>query len=215
MDLAKNIGFFFILPIALGFVTWLLDRAGIALPNWLISIIGCAVFAAIAIGLFYPLQRLLNRWPFAGDGVVSRERMFAAVLLSALAALACGWWIFGRGSATILTIKTDLRLQFYGDTRTPTEIYSENINGWYTLWGPYEKATLRDASGKVLSETEYPKRWDIFVIFEKPTRYKQLVVSFSGPSFPQHEVKVQTDRFAIVDVVADIPAGALEIYAQP
>ena len=64
MDAARNVGFFFILPIVLGLATWLIDRAGIALPNWVISVAGCIVFAGVAYGLFYPLRWCVDRIQF-------------------------------------------------------------------------------------------------------------------------------------------------------
>jgi hypothetical protein len=220
MDFAKNYGFLFLLPIAVGLLTWLLDRGGATLPNWLISLLGCVVFGAVAYGIFYPLQGFVNRTQPFGVGTTSYNAVAVILFLCVVATAASCWWVFGRPGTSKIgpagAIKTELRLQFYGDTRIPTEIRADNIYDWYTLWSPHAEASFTDATGKVLSSTVLSaKSWNIFVIFETPTRYRELSVSFSAPGFPQYEVKKATERYAIINVQADIPAGALEIYAKP
>lgn len=112
-------------------------------------------------------------------------------------------------------LKTSLRIQFYGDQRIPTEIYSENVSNWYTVWSPSAIISARDAQGKEIERAIFPKTWTIFLLFKKPTRYRQLIVSFSSAGFPPYEVKQSDSRFAIITVSGDIPLGELEVNAKP
>jgi hypothetical protein len=112
-------------------------------------------------------------------------------------------------------IRTNMRIQFYGDERIPTEVYSENISNWYAVWSPSAIIRTLDANGKEVGYQIFPKTWSIFVLFERPVKYRQLIVLFSSSGFPSYEVKQQTQRFAIIAVSGNIPNGALEVYTQP
>jgi hypothetical protein len=112
-------------------------------------------------------------------------------------------------------IKTSLRVQFYGDEKIPTEIHSENVSNWYAVWSPSAAIISKDAAGKEIERYVVPKTWVVFMLFKKPTKYRQLIVSFSGANFPTYEVKQSDSRFAIVTVSGDIRLGELEIYARP
>lgn len=118
-------------------------------------------------------------------------------------------------SVQVGVINTSLRLQFYGDQRIPTEIYSGNVSNWYAIWTPSATVVAKDAVGKEIERHIFPKNWIIFLIFQKPTKYRQLVVSFSSGGFPPYEVKQSDSRFAIIAISGDIPLGELEIHTRP
>ncbi len=115
----------------------------------------------------------------------------------------------------VQSINTSLRAQFYGDSRTPTEVATDNVKSWYALWSPSALVMFKDAGDNEVGRQVFPKSWNIFVLFEKPTKYRQLVVSFDSPGFPPYEVKQSGQTWAIVSVAGDIPAGVLQIYAKP
>jgi hypothetical protein len=60
-----------------------------------------------------------------------------------------------------------------------------------------------------------PENWNLFVVFDKPTKISQVTVSFSAPDFPQYEVKQTSNRSVVINVSGSIPAGYLEIYVAP
>jgi hypothetical protein len=112
-------------------------------------------------------------------------------------------------------IRTSVRIQFYCNQTIPTEITRDNISSWYALWSPSATVIAKDAEGKEIERHLFPKNWNIFVIFKKPTKYRQLIVSFDSPGFPPYEVKQSGDLWAIINVSGDIPAGVLQVYANP
>ena len=111
---------------------------------------------------------------------------------------------------------TGARIIFYGNDQLPKEDHVNNINTWYALFSPRIVITIKNSGGKLLPEKAVsPKTWTVFLLFEKPIKYRQLVVTFSGGVLPPYEVKQQSSRFAIISVSDDIPAGELYIYAKP
>ena len=106
-------------------------------------------------------------------------------------------------------IKTELRLQFFGSTKIPTEIYSDNIYSWYALQCP--TVTLLFDNKKTKNEIFC---WNIFITFNRPIEFREITVSFSNPGFPPCEVKCRDQRFIIIVVLGNIPAGEMEIYAK-
>jgi hypothetical protein len=114
-----------------------------------------------------------------------------------------------------LVANSKLRLQFFGDNRIPTEIAADNIASWFTGWSPSFVMTELDAQNQPRGSTVLPKTWFIFIAFDKPASFRQIVVSFSSPGFPPYEVKQQNNRVVVVMASGEIPAGSLEIYAKP
>lgn len=108
-----------------------------------------------------------------------------------------------------------LRMQFYGDTRVPTEIRQSNVANWFAYYSPI--AQVREDSpagpGRVVLAT--PKTWAIFIAFDRPTEVRQIVVNFNAPGLPQYQVLQSTKRAALISFAQDIPAGELEIEVRP
>lgn len=117
------------------------------------------------------------------------------------------------GSDKPKKLKTCLRLQFFGDNKTPIKSHSENIHYWYSMWSESKNILMQKSDGQVVHQSLIPKTWTIFVTFEKPISFTQMEVSFSAPGFPGHEVKHTNSRFAIIHIQGDVPAGSLEISA--
>src|ERR1700742_3945131 len=91
-------------------------------------------------------------------------------------------WIHPK-EPELATIKTRLRLQFFGDLRVPTELEgSQNIYRWFAEYGPSFSISARDAkTGKEISGPSMQPTWTIFVVFKDPTQYRQAVTTFSNP----------------------------------
>jgi hypothetical protein len=154
------------------------------------------------------IQLLKNRPVPLSKGIVAA---FALAML----ALWIGKTLFSPEPDKISYIKTELRLQFFGGQRPPSQAHADNIFTNYSLWTPSAILEVGDKGQKIHETMLYPESWAIFVLFEKPTNYADVNVSFSNPGFPQYEVKQTTNRSLLVSVSGSIPAGFLEIYLKP
>lgn len=109
----------------------------------------------------------------------------------------------------------ELLLQFHGGPNAPTELRSENVLQWYTLWNAEFNSFFtnedRSQREKVFS---MPRTWTIFVLFDKPAKFKQITVLFGSDNGPGFEVKSQNAFTAIITSNGDIPAGVLAIRSN-
>lgn len=112
-------------------------------------------------------------------------------------------------------IKTALKLQFFGDYRTPIEVSSSNIASWYAYYSPSMRMTMHDADGKEVGGHEIPPSWAIFMALDLPSTFRQGVISFSNPEkISPMEVRFSGSRAIVSTVAGQVPAGILEVYAQ-
>ena len=107
--------------------------------------------------------------------------------------------------ASAIVDSAELRLQMYGDSRTPTRLTATNIWRWYYLKTVF--VTIEAATG---SKTEHPVG-TLFVTFDPQVRTGTLEVSSPDIALPQFEVKEFQSRFAIIAFSGPIPAGTLVI----
>jgi len=198
------------LGIAASLLTWVFDKGRVAVPKYILTTIGLCSIVAI----WWATNALAGNLSFHGVRL-------SAIILCVCTAVST-WWLI-RATATpddqaqerAGRIKTELRLRFPGKVEKPDEVHADNIESWYTLWTPSAALSWQDANQKqVGSSIIIPVNWAIFAVFKKPTVYRELTVSFSDPGFPRWEIKAQTNRFFIINVSGDIPAGNLEIYAK-
>jgi hypothetical protein len=123
--------------------------------------------------------------------------------------------VTARSTEAPAEIQTSVRMQFFGDTRIPTEIHSANVKHWFVMWHPSAAISwIAPDTGAMVKGAEIPRTWTIFVLFERPVKVSEAVISFAGTGFPMHEVKNVSERHVIAHVSGDIPAGALEIYIK-
>lgn len=169
----------------------------------LLAILGIAIGL---VGTFIP-----QAWPDLPASV-----SWAGILIGVfLIGFAFGLWLGERRAVdTPKPIWTSLRLQFYGDHRIPTEIVKQNVESWYSLWTESRRIEFKDKDGRVIQDISIPKQWTIFVQFEKPTSYKEVIVNFGLPDPPMYEIKTANKRYLILFVSADIPPTKLEVYTR-
>src|SRR2546426_4653299 len=164
----------------LGVLPWLLKERGLTGPPWLVTTGGFLVVAMLAIALAAVARAffrvLVNE---------ARASVGAVALAALLAGIAGTAWYGAAPSDPFAPIarRTSLRLQFYGDERIRTEVHSDNVFRWFALWHPAVRIGGRDKTGKpAMPEVEVkPKTWTIFVTFDRPIVFRELVVSFSAP----------------------------------
>jgi hypothetical protein len=120
-----------------------------------------------------------------------------------------------RNDAEASEILTDLKLEFFGDQRPPRELHQDNIATWYAIWSPTAIISERDKEGKEVGrQVILPKTWNIFLTFTKPAAYRQILLSLYDGDLPQYEIKQSNPKFAIIQILGDVPKGLLEINAQ-
>jgi hypothetical protein len=159
----------------------------LAQSSWYIFVAGVAV--GLAVGLW--LDTLLKR----------REAKPAAVIES-------------MQSGPPPYIKTELRLQFFGDLRVPHGVARENVAVWYAYHSPTAIIDIRDEDGNKLPVPDIPPGWAIFLTIDKAISYKQAIAEFSNSQAPIHvEVRYSDHRAIVVLVNGQIPEGVLTIRA--
>lgn len=110
-------------------------------------------------------------------------------------------------------IETSLRLQFFGDRRTPHDVGQSNVINWVSYYSPSIRMIPRDANGEIIPGTmETSPNWVIFLVFDKPVNYRQTIVNFSNPEIaPPIHVGNETMRSLFIRTDGMIPAGVLSI----
>jgi hypothetical protein len=165
------------------------------------------------------------KWTSIGQFAVKRRRPVGITLIvSGVVLLSLGVFLLASNLAPngtevaspVGTVPTLLRLQFYGDQRIPTQITADNVHFWWAQFSPSMQLELRDKDGnRVAPPGGLPAispTWNVFVTLEKPTKFKQVISTFSNPSeLGPTEIQAVTDRSFLFHSFKQIPAGVLEI----
>jgi len=139
----------------------------------------------------------------------------AGALFVASAAFLFDRAAFPLSSAIVAADAALVRIQFFGTDQLPTEVRRENIADWFAYYAPSVRATYKSTEdGKDKVFAAIPKTWAIFVVFDKPTIYREVTVGFSAPGLPIYDVMQRTQRSVIASFRSDIPAGTLEIATK-
>lgn len=107
-----------------------------------------------------------------------------------------------------------LRLQCFGDGRIPTAVRTVNVAFWLAYFTPHARISFSGQNGEVLQQHEIPKNWAIFVAFDQPTSFREIIVGFNAPGLPMYDVMHPNSRGVMVAFRGDIPAGELEISTK-
>lgn len=110
-------------------------------------------------------------------------------------------------------IKTTLRLQFFGDYRIPHEVSSDNVACWFAYFSASLSITPMDESGNsIAGGMQIPPNWAIFVALDKPSKFRQAIVTFSNPEvMPVTDTHMANARVIAISTRGQIPAGVLTI----
>jgi hypothetical protein len=92
-----------------------------------------------------------------------------------------------------MQLPTHLRLQFSGGDKLPLAIDQANISRWYALANVFKGY---DSEAKVLKELG--RTWNVFLIFDEATNFRQIIIDAGGASLPTHEVKDSSIRGAVI-----------------
>ncbi len=105
-----------------------------------------------------------------------------------------------------------LRLKFSGHVETPVEVAKENILSWFVYWTPSHKIT-KQPEGIVVAEQ--PPSWVIFIVFEQPLGYGQVIVNFTGGRPSRWQVHQTLESSIVISIDGAIPACELEFITKP
>jgi hypothetical protein len=108
-------------------------------------------------------------------------------------------------------IETNLFLQFSDSHSVPVEKNPRNIRSWYALYTESIYVDTKDAEGKSLGGFSIPPRWTVFLMFEKPPIFRQMVATCRGPNNPKCDVATSNIAYAVITVVGDVTGATLDV----
>jgi len=117
-------------------------------------------------------------------------------------------------------VESRLSLQFPIDDEYPTTSAETNVFDWYALrnsinYVPAAGEKLGKPQDQLLNVlTDVSWSWLIVVVFDRPTRYGRIQVSFAGGQLPFYQVTRQNPRYAVIHVQGRIPAGEMDIVTS-
>jgi hypothetical protein len=184
---------------------------------------GMAITCVVIVGIFEAIQEALSQSPKVTDMLpaftYSHLLNYVPLVLLIVAGLL---WIFGRRHKpavvatpmlSITYVQSSVQIQCHADGRWPTAIKVENIAGWYAL---RNTMTLFSIDQKTGTTTQQPVHsWSLFINFDVPTQYGQLVVDGGGAQLPPYEIKTSTQRYAIIAFNGDIGGMVLTVRTNP
>jgi hypothetical protein len=98
------------------------------------------------------------------------------------------------GLAPITYVRSILRLRFSGHMEQPQEIEKENVSAWFCYWS--HGGEVKDDQGRTL--LSIPSSWALFIVFERQTKYNQLIATFSGARPHSYEPRLQLINCAVL-----------------
>lgn len=114
-----------------------------------------------------------------------------------------------QSNADLRYIKTNVRLQFFGDHRIPHEVSSDNVCAWCAYFSA--SIQIHGPEGEVMFGSQ--PNWAIFLVLDKPASFRQAITSFSNPEvMPVIDTHMANSRAIVISTRGQIPAGVLEIH---
>jgi uncharacterized protein YneF (UPF0154 family) len=108
-------------------------------------------------------------------------------------------------------IETNLFLQFSDSHSVPVEKNPRNIRHWYAHYTESIYVDTNDAEGKSLGGFSVPPRWTIFIMFENPPIFRQMITTCLGPKTPKAALQTSNSAYAIISIVGDVTSATLEV----
>ena len=108
-------------------------------------------------------------------------------------------------------IETNLFLQFSDAHSIPIEKNPRNIRNWYALYTESIYVDMKDAEHKSLGSFAVPPRWAIFMMFEKPPIFRQMVAVCRGPNNPTCTVSTSNASYAVISIAGDVTGATLDV----
>lgn len=173
----------------------MLDRA--------IGLLGIAL--ALIFGLAPLTEIKLPLW-LTYSGVA-----FGILLIGVAGGLIAGSHRIAKPTNERQDIDTSLFLQFSDAHTAPIEKNQRNIQAWYALFTASIYVDAQDVNGKSVGSFNVPPRWNVFVLFDKPPIFRQVVSECRGPNNPKCAVQTANGLFSIVSIEGDVTGATLEV----
>jgi hypothetical protein len=117
-------------------------------------------------------------------------------------------------------VESRLSLQFPIDDEYPTGSGEANVADWYAFRNSIsyvpsaDDKTVKpqDQMLKLMADVSWS--WLIVVVFDQPTQYSRIDVTFTGGQLPYFQIARQNPRYAIIHVQGRIPAGQMDIVTS-
>jgi hypothetical protein len=170
--------------------------------GFLIIVVG-AIIAAI-VGIVYLSSNFPAKYAEA-------KRVFFLFPMGLALGLVLAWtvlhWHPGDDRKPVNNVS--LRLQFSEGSSIPKEISNTNVKAWRSV---FTASFAQDYLYGGQSHRAYiPPQWNIFVIFDRPTNYRQMIVECTGPKPPKCAVDDQNPEWAIITLAGDADFTNLEM----
>ncbi len=172
-----------------------------------------AVGAVVIAGLTQAAQQALTGTPalvkkFPALDLTGAWNYAPLICLVAAGLLVLAQRIFGstktppsETNRAAVFIPSSAKIQFASGNVWPIHVATENIS-WYVVRNQIQIDSF-DAAIKPLS-TQTIFTWNLFVSFDTPTTYGQLAIDGNGAALPSYEVKISTQRFAVITFAGDL-----------
>jgi hypothetical protein len=108
-------------------------------------------------------------------------------------------------------IETNLFLQFSDAHSVPVEKNPRNIRNWYAHYTESIYVDTKDADRKSLGGFSVPPRWTIFMMFEKPPIFRQMIAICRGPNNPNCIVATANALYAVITIAGDVTGATLDV----
>lgn len=172
-----------------------------------------------AIGLLgLALTIILGLWSLAPEGWPKIPNWLTCPGLGIgilLVGLAAGLFMGGQPKARDMgdpqMVETNLFLQFTDSHSVPIEKNQRNIGSWYALYTESIYVDAKDADGKPAGGFSVPPRWAVFIMFERPPIFRQLVANCRGPKNPKCGVSTSNTTYAVITIVGDVTNATLDV----
>ncbi len=160
----------------------------------------------ISIG-WYIIAKWYSTWSITSQIVVI---LFCGIFIGIYVS---GIPYFGFPFRSFLTAnEARLYLRFSDDQTSPVQIQNENVAYWYSVWNPSVVVNETDENKKLIGGFSIPPHWDIFIIFDKPTKIGQMIVKCDGPYSPKCNVSTANSVYAVITANGDVTLATMDIY---
>ena len=131
------------------------------------------------------------------------------------------------GTAALETraASANIFFQFSDDAMgsTPREIRNTNIASWYAFHteSVYVYASSSEEAARIERQEPakapniaIPPHFVIFLLFEKPTNYRQMLAKCVGGRGMVCNVQISNDKYAVIDIIGYTPNATLDISTE-
>ncbi|MFO9403474.1 hypothetical protein SDB56_10060 [Legionella pneumophila serogroup 1] len=106
-----------------------------------------------------------------------------------------------------LALRAELTFHFYGDTRNPKLLSSENLWRWYLLRNCFVTVDNQGITHKITIS-------NLYITFDTPVKIGTVEVNSPDSKLPAYEVKEYNNRFVIIVFQDELTSGTLNITVK-